>query len=421
MHDHNSQKPGSEQDDPSLVPVPEGQPKVKSAGRDYGPIRPRQWFLGTNFCRGFLSGLTGAGGAGKTALRTLQLIALALGRGDLVGERVYKRTRIFLVSLEDDENELRCRIRAACIHHGLDENDLDGWFYYWTPRDLRLLEVDEYRQPMPGQLGAVLRQIIERLGIGLVSVDPFVKSHSADENDNMLIDKAASLFLEIAYDCGCGCDYVHHHRKGITIAGEADSGRGASALANASRLVKTVTKMTVAEAKALGATEADRKFLIRIDDAKLNIAPPAEQTVWFRLVGVDIGNSTEDYPDGDNAQTVERWYPRDPLKDFPKSKIAEIFAEFRKGPAEGEFYLSDSRANGDWAGSPIAKIGGMEKEAANLILKAWIKSGTLIEDNYRSPKRRKDVGRLTVNETKAREILGPLYQPPPARRELRCE
>jgi hypothetical protein len=28
--------------DPSLVPVPAGQPTVKSAGRDYGPIMPRQ-------------------------------------------------------------------------------------------------------------------------------------------------------------------------------------------------------------------------------------------------------------------------------------------------------------------------------------------------------------------------------------------
>jgi hypothetical protein len=322
-----------------------------------------------------------------------------------------------LVCLEDDETELRRRIRAACIHHQLDESDLDGWLYYWTPHALRLFEIDEHRQPIPGQLGDALRQIIERLGVGLVSIDPFVKSHGADENDNTLIDRAASLLLEVAYDCGAVCDYVHHHLKGIPIAGDADSGRGASALANASRLVKTITRMTEREAEVLGATEVDRKFLIRIDDAKLNIAPPAEQTVWFRLVGVDIGNSTEDYPRGDNAQTVERWYPRDPFKDLPPSKIAEIFAELRKSPAEGEFYLSDLRANGDWAGWPIAKIGDMEKGAATLIFKAWIKSGTLIKDDYHSPRRRKDVGHVTVNETKAREILGPLYQPSELRRE----
>jgi hypothetical protein len=226
----------------------------------------------------------------------------------------------------------------------------------------------------------------------------------------MLIDMAARLFLQVAYDCDCACDYVHHHRKGITIAGKVDSGRGASALGNASRLVKTATKMSAKEAEALGVNEADRKFLIRIDDAKLNIAPPAEETVWLRLVSVDIGNSTEDYPDGDNVQTVERWYPPDAFKDLPKSKIAEIFAELRKEPAEGEFYLSNPKANEEWAGWPIAKLAGKEKGQARRILRAWIKSGTLIEDDYHSPRRRKEIRRITVNEVKAREILGSLYQ-----------
>jgi hypothetical protein len=99
---------------PPRAPVPPGQPAVKWAGEDGAPIPPRQWVLGTTFCRGYLSGLTGAGGTGKTALRLLQLIALALGH-NLTGEHVFKRTKVLIVCLEDDENELRRRIRAACI------------------------------------------------------------------------------------------------------------------------------------------------------------------------------------------------------------------------------------------------------------------------------------------------------------------
>jgi hypothetical protein len=41
---------------------------------------------------------------------------------------------------------------------------------------------------------------------------------------------------------------VHHHRKGIAIAGDPDSARGAGSLVNASRLVKTATKMSEQEA-----------------------------------------------------------------------------------------------------------------------------------------------------------------------------
>jgi hypothetical protein len=398
--------------DPLARIVPPGQPEVRSAGRDYGVIPPRQWLLGTNFCLGFLSGLTGAGGTGKTALRILQLIALALDRGDLVEEHVFKRTKALVVCLEDDEAELRRRIRAACLHHEIDESELDGWLYYWTPKDLHLIEVDQFRQIKSGELGDALRRIINHLGIGLVSVDPFVKSHAADENDNSVMDKAASTFLQVAHDCGCAPDYVHHNRKGLTLAGDPESARGASSLINASRLLKTLTKMSEEEAKILGIEKDERRLLIRLDDAKINIAPPSEQAVWFKLVGVEIGNPTEDYPSGDNVQTVERWHPPDAFAGLAITTIADIFDKLRAGPVPGEFYSPDPRANGDWAGWTICELANKEKGDAKRILKTWIKNGVLIEDKYRSPRRRREIDRLTVNEIKAAEMLGSLYRPP---------
>ena len=60
-------------------------------------------------------------------------------------DRGLQRHRIVFVR-EMDEAELRRRIRAACLYHNIDESELDGWVYYWTPRDLHLIEVDQYRQ-----------------------------------------------------------------------------------------------------------------------------------------------------------------------------------------------------------------------------------------------------------------------------------
>jgi RecA-family ATPase len=62
-------------------------------------------------------------------LRLLQLIAVALGRGELVGEHVFKRTKVLLVCLEDDEDELRRRIRAACLRRAQGATLQD-----WRPR-----------------------------------------------------------------------------------------------------------------------------------------------------------------------------------------------------------------------------------------------------------------------------------------------
>jgi hypothetical protein len=393
------------------VPLtPPGQPEVKSAGEgDDTPPPPRPWLLGTNFCRGFLSGLTGAGAAGKTSVRLAQFLALALGRGDIVGEHVFKRTKVLLVCLEDDENELRRRIRAACIHHNINRQDLRDWFYYWTPHDLKLIDIDENGHASPGPLADALKRIITKLQIGLVSVDPFVKSHSANENDNVLVDQAASVFLQVAHDCGCACDYVHHFKKGIPVAGDADAGRGASSLANASRILKTLVKMTEAEAKKFDLDSQTRKSLVRLDDAKINMAR-AEKASWYKLVSVNIGNPTDDYPHGDNVQAVERWYPPKPAT-AAKSHLVEIFQALRDGPEDGEFYSADPRSTA-WAANLIEQIAHIPENDAEQLLNDWVKNAVVREEQHYSPKRKRSIKRLVINEIKAAEILGPLYQNP---------
>jgi hypothetical protein len=84
-----------------------------NAALDIDPPPPRGWLLGNTFCRKFLSSLIGAGGSGKTALRYAQALALATGRSDITGEQVFERCRVLIVSLEDDADELRRRIRVS--------------------------------------------------------------------------------------------------------------------------------------------------------------------------------------------------------------------------------------------------------------------------------------------------------------------
>jgi hypothetical protein len=66
--------------------------------------------------------------------------------------------------------------------------------------------------------------------------------------------------------------------------------------------------MTSAEAETFGVSEADCP-LIRMDTAKLNIAPPAETAKWFRRVGRNLGNGNDAYRNVDEAQTGEPWTP----------------------------------------------------------------------------------------------------------------
>ena len=58
------------------------------------------------------------------------------------------------------------------------------------------------------------------------------------------------------------------------------------------------------------------RLLIRMDSTKVNIAPPAEAAKWFRLVGGNLGNGNDAYPNVDEAQTVEPWTPPDTWQDL---------------------------------------------------------------------------------------------------------
>src|SRR5262245_11841414 len=82
------------------------------AGDDPGPMPPRQWLLGNQFCRSFISSIVAAGGTGKSALRLLQFISLATGQ-PLCGQYIFRRCRVLLISLEDDRDEMQRRIKAV--------------------------------------------------------------------------------------------------------------------------------------------------------------------------------------------------------------------------------------------------------------------------------------------------------------------
>jgi hypothetical protein len=99
-------------------------------------IPPRGWLLGNVFCRGFVSSLLGDGAVGKTATRYAQLMSLAVARS-LTGEHVFQRSRVLMLSLEDDDTELRRRIRATRLHHGIERHELKGWLILAAPAGAR--------------------------------------------------------------------------------------------------------------------------------------------------------------------------------------------------------------------------------------------------------------------------------------------
>ena len=65
------------------------------------------------------------------SLRIAQLILVATGRS-LTGEHVFLRCKVLIVSLEDDQDELRRRVYAALRHYGLTPADIKGYLFRRT-------------------------------------------------------------------------------------------------------------------------------------------------------------------------------------------------------------------------------------------------------------------------------------------------
>ena len=372
---------------------------IWDAGDDDYIISPRGWLLGTTFCRRFLSSLVADGGVGKTALRIAQLISLALGRS-LTGEHVFLRCRVLVVSLEDDKDELRRRVYAVLRHYNLTPTDVRGWLFLAAPKGLRLAEMKD-GAPKAAALERLLRQAIADRKIDVVSLDPFIKSHGLEENSNGAIDYVCTLLAKMAIEYDCGIDLPHHTKKGIGGPGDADRGRGASSMKDAARLVYTLTPMSSEEAEQFGITEAGRRCLIRLDSGKVNIAPPSATATWFRLVGVPLENGSDIYPAGDNVQTVEPWQPPETWGGMDHPLLNRILDDIEAGLPNGSRYSAANRADDRAAWLVVVRHSPEKTEKqAREIIRTWIKSGTLSQEDYEDPDQRKTRAGLRVNAAK---------------------
>jgi hypothetical protein len=358
------------------------------AGDHTGIPPPREWLLGNQFCRRFLSGVLAPGATGKTALRTLQYLSLATGR-PLTGQHVFKRCRVLILSLEDDDNELRRRLAAARIHHGIDPDELKGWFFCATPKGIKLAEIKDGAK-VRGPLEAMLRETIQRRQIDLLGLDPFVKLHALEENDNGSMDFVCDILVKLAIEFNIAVDVPHHTKKGQQTAGDADAGRGASAARDAGRLMYTLTRMSDAEGDTFGIPADERRLYIRLDSSKVNIAPPSGEATWFKLVGVHLDNGTADYPNGDDVQTVVPWHPPKTWDNLSGAQLNAALDEIEAGLPNGQRYSDAAKAAARSAWKVVQRqcpdrTEGQSRE----IVRTWVKNGVLFAEDYDDPIDRK--------------------------------
>jgi len=254
----------------------------------------REWKIPRLLLSGYISLIVGPGGVAKSMLQLIAAISVATGRDLLSLGKVHKCNAL-VINNEDDEYELKRRIAAIVIAFKIDAAELDGTLFtvsgYMQPVRLALhIENSVYRSPSLDQI----ETLVKAKNIGSLFADPFISTHTVPENDNNAMDQVVSIYKALAGKLGIAINVAHHTRKASgdseAHAGDAESGRGASAIKDAARAAVTIARMSKKTAEKLGIPDEFRGDYIRMDVGKMNFAAHDSKADWYKIEPVVLEN-----------------------------------------------------------------------------------------------------------------------------------
>lgn len=305
-----------------------------------------------------MSATAAMGATGKSSLSIVEALAMTTGRALLRVQVPREPLRVLLINLEDNREAVDKRIAAAMKYYKLTASDVGGRLFTIAKGELSLKIAAQSRsigiaavvRNEPAMKG--LTALLHANSIDVFSIDPFIATHSVNENDNAAIRNVIECYDGIAEAANCAVSIWHHTRKANGQEASIDSARGAGSFADACRSVRVLETMTKTEAKDLGLEHASSYF--RSFSGKLNFAPPSDKSDWFRLVNVDLNNSPLVGGSsflGDAVGVVEAW--DHPLKGTAAVDLSMDDLQEIKRVIAGSEWRDDAQA-AMWVGKAIA-------------------------------------------------------------------
>ncbi len=189
-----------------------------------------------------------------------------------------------MINAEDPVEEIGRRIHAVILKYCV-----------LKPEDIAdnlILTVQGDRRPCVAKRGPngtyifpdvqAMIDTIKENGVKLLIIDPLVRMHQLDENNNDEATIIMDQFQHIATETGCAILIVHHTAK-LPIAGadgyqgNADASRGAGGFVFAARLTHTLYSMSRREAE-LVAIPKQNAALVRLTAPRTTRARSATPT-----------------------------------------------------------------------------------------------------------------------------------------------
>lgn len=286
--------------------------KVHNAAEMSIDIPPRDWIIEGRLIAGYVSVTIAPGGLGKSMFTMLEAVSIATGKA-LTGQEPRKTGPVLIYNTEDPQDEIERRLLAICQHYNIDVKELNNVYYASGVESPLKFAVSDRTGAIVTKDRDILKEIIEENGIILTIFDPFVRTHSVDENSNVDIDLVVQQMSSLAIETKSAISVVHHTNKQSKSG--ADSARGASSLSSAARIVSSIVEPTEEEAEAKQIPATAISSYMKLECSKGNMTAPNTNTIWFKKESTTL-------PNGDDVGIVELYEADDIIKEKPKFEPA---------------------------------------------------------------------------------------------------
>jgi hypothetical protein len=277
----------------------------------FANIPHRRTLYGFDLVRGEITVIGSPGGMGKSSPAIGMAISIAVGK-ELLGEKILgSNLKALLINAEDGTDEIRRRVWAACLAHGVGEHELQRLYVTGVddPRiqGLSFLRTNERGYSEIDAAGfAQLRAALQSLLPDVIVLDPLVAlcaNGSMNDNPSMSLAMRALKRLAIEFDCAI---LIVAHTNKTGDPGTAGAISGAASIVNHSRRAIMPVTFTATEALKLGIVSEHWRYF-KLVDAKSNLVPRGVDPPLYRLHSVELPNpEPPTYPHGDNVQAVVR-------------------------------------------------------------------------------------------------------------------
>ncbi|MCC7048465.1 MAG: bifunctional DNA primase/polymerase, partial [Alphaproteobacteria bacterium] len=257
-------------------------------------LLPRPWLYRRFLMRGEITTLAAAGAAGKSQLSITTAIHLALG-WDMWGFKLAQPGQpqnSIIYNAEDSLAEMSRRLYAECAALGVDPAQVVPHIALVSGKDPAAgrPKLVHMAGGVPTVDTAALNLLLNAAAsqrVAMLGLDPLVKLHAGlNESDNSHMDLVMEAIAEIAGQGNVAVLLCHHIAKPggagtDSYVGNVDAIRGASNITTSSRFAFTLAAPTQDDASRLSLTRGQRERLVRLDDAKMNMALRSSEPVWI--------------------------------------------------------------------------------------------------------------------------------------------